>query len=64
MTVTDHEKQNWARIAHVAETVKKDRSTAERFRNAAQQPSIPLAEYDLLQHVFRAWLVFNEWHAL
>lgn len=63
MTITQHERNEWARLAQAAYNAGRN-DVGHRFSVAASRPSAwrpTLAEFDRLQSEYRAWLVFNEW---
>lgn len=60
--VTQHEKNEWSRMAQDAYA--KDRNdVGHRFSSAASIPNgaqLPTSRYDALMAEYRAWLVFGE----
>lgn len=65
ITVTQHEKNEWSRMARAAYSADRNDvghrySMAATVRNGEQ---VRADWYDRIQSGYRAWLVFNEWPA-
>lgn len=65
ITVTEHEKAEWSRMAQAAYAVSRN-DIGTRYSVAAtlrRGEAMTAARFDALQAPYRAWLVFNEWPA-
>ncbi len=62
ITVSQHVKNEWARMAQAAYTLGFNRN-GHRYSAAASLPNgtqLACTVFDSLQHEYRAWLCFNE----
>jgi len=58
MSPNAHERAEWTRYADALKAADKPEQAA-RFYFAAKTYSLPIAQFDALQSLYRAWLVFG-----